>query len=93
MYYKTEITAQTDAIADHLTIRVVSMEDNSVLYEGKLSAFCGQELAISVNKNEQNVTIQDFRIEPVSYTHLDVYKRQDHPGVFFFPGYPAVDGA
>lgn len=65
LYYKTEITAQTDAIADHLTIRVVSMEDNSVLYEGKLSAFCGQELAISVNKNEQNVTIQDFRIELV----------------------------
>ena len=28
-------------------------------------------------------------VEPVSYTHLDVYKRQDITGVFFAIGTPA----
>ena len=63
LYFKTEITEQTANTADHLTVRITSTEDNTVLYEGKLSDLNGRESSICINKNDQNVTIKDFRAE------------------------------
>ena len=81
LYYKTEITEQTQNIADKLTIRITCTNDDTILYEGKLKDLNRQELTISVNKNEQNVTIKDFRVDLVVDDTANEIEQQDELGL------------
>ena len=67
-----QMTAMTRSFDERMGIMKNLLEQNTSV-ANKVSAAIG-ELQTSVNKQQQD------RSGPVSYTHLDVYKRQSHTG-------------